>query len=375
VRFFARTFATNRQVEKVMPFAVVDTKAPTIAIVPERTENPASNVAIRINVKDPSVIKNKKYVWLDEDANVPADADPSWKDMTAENIVVETKDFKALKEGTLSIAVQASDALDNKATVKAQKYVLSQLVPKTITFQPSTTEFTNQDVQLTINFETDSNVRKYKIDNQGWQDYTGPVAISSNCTVLAQATNGNFMLTKSLQITNIDKVAPEKITITAQNMYLAQIADLTLNITAEDSISGFKANMPANVQYKWIKSGTQPDATPWTNAPLNTFVDNAKAVSFSVTNSVDKGLYTLHVKAADYAGNVSTKLSEEYNLYNYDILPPTFVVTPATGWVKDKVTLEIHHNASETGEEIYYSEDPNADKTTWTKYTAPIEIT
>ncbi|MEG0283103.1 MAG: Ig-like domain repeat protein, partial [Clostridia bacterium] len=113
----------------------------------------------------------------------------------------------------------------------------------------------------------------------------------------------------------------------------------------------------------------------WINAPLNTFNSNDKNVSFSVTNSTDKGTYTLHVKATDYAGNTSTKISEEYNLYNYDILPPTFKVTPATGWVKDKVTLEISHSASETGEEIYYSEDPNTDKATWTKYTVPIEIT
>ncbi|MEG0283024.1 MAG: Ig-like domain repeat protein, partial [Clostridia bacterium] len=130
-----------------------------------------------------------------------------------------------------------------------------------------------------------------------------------------------------------------------------------------------------NVQYKWVKKDVIPDTVTWINAPLNTFNSNDKNVSFSVTNSTDKGIYTLHVKATDYAGNTSTKISEEYNLYNYDILPPTFKVTPETGWVKDKVTLAISHSASETGEEIYYSENPNTDKTTWTKYTVPIEIT
>ncbi|MEG2712603.1 MAG: hypothetical protein RR988_06215 [Clostridia bacterium] len=221
VRFFARTFATNRQVEKVMPFAVVDTKAPTIAIVPERTVDAASSVAVRLNIKDPSAIKEKKYVWLNENEPIPADSDASWIPMKAEDQVVESKDFNPIKEGTLSIAVQAVDNTNNKATVKSQEYQISQHVPTDIVMQPSTTDFTNQDVNLTITYQNTPAYQKYKVQGQPWKDYTGAINITDNCYVYAQATNGNEIVKKVLNITNIDKKGPENIVI-APNIHFAQ---------------------------------------------------------------------------------------------------------------------------------------------------------
>ncbi|MEG0283127.1 MAG: chitobiase/beta-hexosaminidase C-terminal domain-containing protein, partial [Clostridia bacterium] len=158
------------------------------------------------------------------------------------------------------------------------------------------------------------------------------------------------------------------------NLCLAQSANLKVDITVTDDISGFRANTPTDIQYKWVQKGTDPASVSWKSptTPIS-IINNQKTVSFSETNSVDKGIYILHVKAIDYAGNEFTKVSGEYNLCNYSVLPPALSAAPSTGWVKDKVVVTITPKDAE--ETVYYSLDENAPKDTWTKYTSPIDIT
>lgn len=92
--------------------------------------------------------------------------------------------------------------------------VITNIVSDIIDMTPSTTNWTNKDVTLTINWPNGSEkgVKEIQIDNGNWTRYTGietTLTISENCTVKARVTNGtDEMKTNSVTISNIDKADP-----------------------------------------------------------------------------------------------------------------------------------------------------------------------
>ena len=92
--------------------------------------------------------------------------------------------------------------------------VITNIVSDIIDMTPSTTNWTNKDVTLTINWPNGSEkgVKEIQINNGNWTRYTGietTLTISENCTVKARVTNGtNEMKTNSVTISNIDKADP-----------------------------------------------------------------------------------------------------------------------------------------------------------------------
>ena len=92
--------------------------------------------------------------------------------------------------------------------------VITNIVSASINMTPSTTNWTNKDVTLTITWPNGSEkgVKEIQINNGNWTRYTGlktTLTISENCTVKARVTNGtNEMKTNSVTISNIDKADP-----------------------------------------------------------------------------------------------------------------------------------------------------------------------
>ena len=82
-----------------------------------------------------------------------------------------------------------------------------------IQISPSTTNWTSQNVTVTVIWPTDTNGLIKKISTNGgstWNNYTGPVAVANNCTVKAKLvdTTSQEGKTATLDITKIDKNAP-----------------------------------------------------------------------------------------------------------------------------------------------------------------------
>ena len=82
-----------------------------------------------------------------------------------------------------------------------------------ITIIPSTTEWTSQDIKVSVTWPSDIEglTKQISIDNGStWSTYTGEVTISSNCTVKARIIDSTNQegTTASLIINNIDKNEP-----------------------------------------------------------------------------------------------------------------------------------------------------------------------
>ena len=374
VRFLARSPMRNKKVSKTMPYTVQDTKGPSISIMPEKTENPADGVAVSITAKDPSDIKGlAKYAWYEDGKEIPGEQSSEWKELLDNHNIVKSKeDGIDIDEGKIRVAVKAEDNQSNKSQKNSQTYVISKHVPTKVTITPGVTEFTNKDIKVAINYEN-AIVKKYKIGNGPWTNYTEELTITENTTVIAQATNGDKTVYSSLEITNIDKKAPSEVVINPnENSAEVPVADIKINITAKDELAGF-SNLNNPVKYQWVAEGSLP-AKEWQTLSLNSFENGAKEITGQVINNTLKGKYKLYLKVTDSVGNEVIKESGIYNLYNYEMKEPTFTVEPTADWVKDKVTVTINKNPSEPEEEIYYSFDKTENTTTWQKYSNPLEI-
>ena len=119
------------------------------------------------------------------------------------------ENYTVTANGNYVFSVVESDGTISDATM-----VVTNVVSDSINMTPSTTNWTNKDVTLTITWPNGSEkgVKEIQIDNGNWTRYTGlktTLTISENCTVKARVTNGtNEMKTNSVTISNIDKADP-----------------------------------------------------------------------------------------------------------------------------------------------------------------------
>ena len=137
----------------------------------------------------------------------------SWQTNT--NKLKTSYTYTGLTQGTnYTIRMKAVDKVGNETiteSITATTITIASLGD--IQISPSTTEWTNQDVTVTVIWPTDTTGLAKKISTNGgstWSNYTGPVAVANNCTVKAKLvdTTSQEGKTATLDITKIDKNAP-----------------------------------------------------------------------------------------------------------------------------------------------------------------------
>ena len=137
----------------------------------------------------------------------------SWQ--TNEDKTQTSYTYTELTQGTeYTIKMKAIDKAGNETiteSITATTVTIASL--GNIQISPSTTEWTNQDVTVTVTWPTDTIGLTKKISTNGgntWSNYTGPVAVANNCTVKAKLvdTTSQEGKTATLDITKIDKNAP-----------------------------------------------------------------------------------------------------------------------------------------------------------------------
>lgn len=138
--------------------------------------------------------------------------------------------------------------------------VITNIVSNSINMTPSTTNWTNKDVTLTITWPNGSEkgVKEIQINNGNWTRYTGlktTLTISENCTVKARVTNGtDEMKTNSVTISNIDKADP---IVTAKIVNGIE----NKNVVASDYFT-YNANGIAPIsKVEYTTNGTKIDGT------------------------------------------------------------------------------------------------------------------
>ena len=163
--------------------------------------------------------------------------------------------YTVTANGNYVFSVVESDGTISDATM-----VVTNVVSDSINMTPSTTNWTNKDVTLTITWPNGSEkgVKEIQIDNGNWTRYTGlktTLTISENCTVKARVTNGtDEMKTNSVTISNIDKADP---------ILTAKIINGTenKNVVASDYFT-YSANGIAPIsKVEYVTNGTAIDGT------------------------------------------------------------------------------------------------------------------
>ena len=163
--------------------------------------------------------------------------------------------YTVTANGNYVFSVVESDGTISDATM-----VVTNVVSDSINMTPSTTNWINRDITLTITWPNGSEkgVKEIQIDNGNWTRYTGlstVLTISENCTVKARVTNGtDEMKTNSVTISNIDKADP---------ILTAKIINGTenKNVVASDYFT-YSANGIAPIsKVEYVTNGTAIDGT------------------------------------------------------------------------------------------------------------------
>ena len=141
------------------------------------------------------------------------DSGTSWQ--TNEDKTQTSYTYTGLPQGTeYTIKMKAIDKAGNETitdSITATTISIANLGD--IQISPSTTDWTSQNVTVTVTWPTDTTGLTKKISTDGgtnWSNYTGAVTISSNCVVKAKLidTSNQEGKTATLEIKNIDKNAP-----------------------------------------------------------------------------------------------------------------------------------------------------------------------
>ena len=210
----------------------------------------------------------------------------SWQ--TNEDKTQTSYTYTGLTQGTnYTLKMKAVDKAGNETiteSITAATVTIASLGD--IQISPSTTEWTNQDVTVTVTWPTDTTGLTKKISTNGgntWSNYTGPVAVANNCTVKAKLvdTSSQEGKTATLDITRIDKIPPTKPSINL-NGYTSgswTSGNVVMSYSSTENESGID-------HYEYSHDGTNVTNTtpnPWT-------------ISWD-------GQWNFYVRAVDKAGN------------------------------------------------------------------------
>lgn len=247
-------------------------------------------------------------------------------DIHLETQVVET--------GTYYLYVKVTDKAGNVFTGRTNAFVVSNAQ---ITLTPNTTEKTNQDVTVTINYGNGltENRRAGVQGKTQSADATKVIAVE-NGTVYAEATDkaGNKVYA-TLEITNIDKTKPtEPDTPPVEEDKTAP--EITFNYTTTTATVGtaigatITTNEDAIISYYWAGEN-------WVEREISSD-DYVRSINVKRTPT-SAGTYTLYAKATDKASNTSKVSTLQFTVVKSDddIVKPEVIFEDLTTIQKDGV--------------------------------------
>ena len=229
-------------------------------------------------------------------------------------------------EGQHTIYAQAIDNVGNVSPISSKIVKIDKTKPSTPVIHPDTTDWTNKDVNFTIDSSIDKdgsgvNEYQYKIDDNGaWQDYNGSGTVSAEGqhTIYAQAIDnaGNISDSSNVSV-KIDKTKPT-LSYTLDHTNLDN-NPVKITVSVGDALSG-------------IDHVINPDGS-------DAILDTGNNETFTVS---DNGNYIF--KVYDKAGN-------EYD----ETVPVTNIVSLKLNGTVDNVNNWINLNWNKPGPSQEYS--------------------
>lgn len=247
-----------------------------------------------------------EYIWT-KDNTIPT---TGFTEVNPDTIQVNSDihlETQVTETGTYYLYVKVTDKAGNVFEGRTNGFVVSNAQ---ITLTPNTTEKTNQDVTVTINYGNGLTENK-KAGVQGKTqsaDSTKVIAVE-NGTVYAEATDkGGNKVYATLEITNIDKTKPtepdtppvEEDKTAPEITFNYTITRTTVNTPIGATIT---TNEDAIIEYSW-------DNQNWTTSK-----DYTRSVNATRTPNA-AGTYTLYAKATDKANNQSKVSTLQFTVVN-----------------------------------------------------------
>ena len=175
--------------------------------------------------------------------------------------------------------------------------VFREIKSPTITHTP--TDWTNQNVTVTISTEETGHKIYYRTNDTEYTEYTAPFEVSENTTVYSYSSKNSseISLETSHEITNIDKIKPNITTLSASSL---TANSFTVNVAARDDESGI-----ASVTL--YKNGSLVGNFEYEDDELS-----EKINSYELTNLEEGQTYIIKAVAVDKAGNISDSLEKTF---------------------------------------------------------------
>lgn len=243
-------------------------------------------------------------------------------------------------------------------TSKKIDYLTTGISEPIISVNPENVSYSKT---ISIEFDKNATVKKYKINNEAYVDYTGPFTILENCTITAYNENVlNDSASSTKEIDNIIKLP--NYTIIDKGKYYV------IKLNYPDSSS------KENREYKWTIDGE------WKKYDENLKIlliknqykdqvlssDGAKIID-------DKGNEVIYKDHYYFVNDVSNDLSE--NLFmRWDAETPSnpeFIPSTKEPTKELELAIKYKENISKKLYKIVY---PNGQETNWLEYTTPLKI-
>ena len=304
----------------------IDKVAPTISgIAADITAPTTGSVTVTANFADNVSLASKQYrIGLG-----------TWTDYSGGVTVTENT----------TVYFKATDTAGNEATASYAVTNIETVVPDTTkpvisNVKANITALTNQNVTVTAEFADDVALASslYKIGDGAWTAYpAGGVVVTANATVYFKAidTSGNESAISEYAVTNIDKIAPEKPTVSA-----SPTKPTNGSVTVTATFSG--DTVLKEYSLNGIDWGAYPGGIK--------FDDNE----------------TVYFRGTDAVGNVSEVTS--YAVTNIDKIPPAKPTASAdvTETTEGSVTVTVRYSPDSAKKEYSW------DGLVWENYIAPI---
>ncbi len=332
--------------------ATLDTGTPSFTVTSKGITNGTGKATIKVTGTQAKTT-GMSYAWSDSTA-VPASG---WVTLTP----TELTTAKSTNGLTLSIRKEAGSGANNgkwylhvKGEYNTTGYTVynkaelnfgTAASPASGSTQPTLTVTVDNDKwanSRTIYYSYTPATGTLKYRTPGSTTWTTPTdktqaSFTKNGYYTFLLTAGDVTITKTVEVTKIDRTAPTASigTLTSDSLE-TQKSDvytrLVLPITCADAESGVKT-----VQYAWTNSTTTP-TSGW-----NTLETGATTVAYTATESTPTAKY-LHVKVTDNVGWTKTAYSQAYTVISETAAknhaPAITLEGAPTAWQNDTATLE-----------------------------------
>ena len=283
--------------------------------------------------------------------------DGSIKTYTGKKEVSETYEVTQNGEYTFT-------ATNNKGETESKTVIIDNILEGTIQISAIPSEATNKSVTVTIEWPSGSENAIKEICSNGENKYTTvsgvktTLTLNNNCAVKARIRNSIAEIkTATLDVTNIDRLAPNTFTPTATTTSNS----ITVTGSTTDQPATEKYGSSGIAEYYFSKD----NGTSWqTN-------EDKTQTSYTYTELTQGTEYTIKMKAIDKAGNETITERITVTTINIANLGEIQIsVTPSTPTNKD-VTVTVTWPSNTTGLTKKISKDGG---NTWSNYTGAITV-